>query len=413
MNEPLKAGDTRDRPPTPFDRLFEQPFESRLFFHRRPGRIFLALVGWTVVAIIGATTAFIAFQGSSFGEWVFLFRPMIIYYYTWALLSLVIYQMVTRVRFTLWRAPWIVLMHAGFLGLITVAMPFIVHGENWRLWLFGARSIGFHFLGLFIYLFILTSCLLLTTYRSAREQERRAKTEALRVSLLETQLSTARMDALKTQINPHFLFNALNSIGALIETRDNTKAYEAVSLLGELLRTALDQSHNERVPLERELAFLHSYLQLEQIRYGERLRYRIDVAPECLNEVVPALILQPLAENVIKHAVSRAGEAVSIVLTIRCEPQRLSLCLEDDGPGFTDEMVQRLEQQTATAPVSGPNDLAEGLSGGLGLRNIAQRLRLLYGNQHHFQLQNRSDGGARVQILIPRQDPSETPDHPH
>lgn len=366
---------------------FIEPFESRLFFNRRPGKIALALTGWTVIAIIGATTAFIAFQGQTFGQWLGLFQPMIAYYYTWAIFSLVIYQLVMRIEFTAARAPWIVLVHGGFLSLITLSMPFIVHGQQWRDWLYGERAAGFHFLGLFIYLFILVSCLLLKSYRAGRDQERLARAEALRVSMLENQLSIARMDVLKTQINPHFLFNALNSIGALIETGENQRAYAATELLGGLLRSTLDQSRSEYVPLKEELEFIRCYFELEKIRYGERLNFHITDAAECGDRQVPSLLLQPLVENAIKHAVAPSHDPVSVWLDVVCNQNSLTISISDNGPGFDDKADENTGKDKPGT--------------GLGLANIRQRLQLLYPDRHRLVLSNRDDGGAQVLIEMP------------
>ncbi len=373
---------------------FEQPFESQLFFNRPAGRLALALTGWTVVAIIAATTAFIAFRGNSFAQWLALFRPMIVYYYSWAVFALLIYQLVMRLNFSLARLPWLLLLHAGLLTFISLAMPFIVHANQWREWLYGERAIGFRFLGLFIYLFILISCLLLKSYRVGRDQERRVKAEALRTSMLENQLSMARMDVLKTQINPHFLFNALNSIAALIETAKNQQAYTAVELLGGLLRSTLDQARSEFVSLQQELEFIRCYFELEKIRYGDRLSFIIDAPADCIARKVPSLLLQPLVENAIKHAVAVSHKAVTVELQVNCDPASLSVAIRDDGPGFQAALLQADETTGAAA----------GSASGLGLINIRQRLQLLYGGRHRLVLNNRDSGGAEIKMTLPTDD---------
>ena len=348
---------------------------------RDPKRIFIAVAGWTMVAVITSITAFISMRGRTFGDWFSAFRPMLTYYYLWGLISVVMYRIVVRFPFSGERTPWVILLHISFFALITTTMPFLVSGSGWRPWLIGERAVGFHTLTGFVYLFVLTGCELLKHYRLHLKREREAREIELRASLLQNQLSRARIDTLKMQINPHFLFNALNSIGALIETSRNAEAYRTTELLGDLLRTALDQSRENLVPLRRELQFVEQYVAIEKVRFGTRLRFEVDAANECLDENIPALLLQPLVENAIKHAVMPLDRPVTIRLSARLQDERLRLEVADDGPGLSNE------------------DPGEG---GLGLDNVRQRLQLLFETDYVQRVTNVAPTGACVVIEIPR-----------
>ena len=270
-----------------------------------PKTLAAVVSAWAIVAVIATTTAFIAVRGDNVSTWLQIFRPMVLYYTVWVVVSLLIYRIVETLNGTPARRTLAVAAHVALFVTVALSLPFIVHFESWRTWLYGARAPGFHTLAAVIYSLNLGGSLLIRFYRLSVARDREARDARLRSSLLENQLNLARMDALKMQINPHFLFNALNSIAALIETDRNVEAYHATELLGNLLRSALDQSRRRFLDLDSELEFVRRYIDVEKVRFGSRISFEVEVDEGCGACKVPALILQPLIENSIKHAVNR------------------------------------------------------------------------------------------------------------
>jgi signal transduction histidine kinase len=199
---------------------------------------------------------------------------------------------------------------------------------------------------------------------------------------LEASVKDAELRALKAQINPHFMFNALNSVRALVD-EDPARARRAVTQLANLLRYSLQSGALETVSFEDELQVVNDYLALEQIRYEERLRLRIDVAPEALRCPVPPMLLQTLVENAVKYGVAMHPEGGEIAIRARCDGEVLRLTVTNPGTlGSTETVPAR--------------------STGLGLRNAANRLRLLFGEEASLQLrQNGSAVAAEVVMPVP------------
>jgi len=212
-------------------------------------------------------------------------------------------------------------------------------------------------------------------FRQLKEKERQE--EQLRA--LATQ---AELKALKAQINPHFLFNTLNTIAALIHTNP-TQAEVTVERLAEMFRYVLAGSERGLVSLEEELSFVDGYLEIEQARFGERLHLTREVAPEALDVTVPSLILQPLVENAVRHGQGADG---SVDLTIRVRPHddEVLIAITDQGPGLHPP----------------PRGERAG-EGGLGLRNVDERLRKTYGEAHGLEITANEPRGAVVTIRIP------------
>ncbi|MBE9509004.1 MAG: histidine kinase [Chloroflexi bacterium] len=210
-------------------------------------------------------------------------------------------------------------------------------------------------------------------YRQLKEKE-----------LLEEQLralaAEAELKALKAQINPHFLFNTLNTIAALIHTNP-TQAEVTVERLAEMFRYVLAGSGRGLVSLEEELSFLDGYLEIEQARFGERLRITREVAPEALDVSVPSLILQPLVENAVRHGRGADG-SVDLSIRVRLAKDEVTIAIADRGLGM-------------------PSNHKIGEGPGLGLRNVDERLRKTYGEGYGLGLTANEPRGAVVTIRIP------------
>ena len=197
----------------------------------------------------------------------------------------------------------------------------------------------------------------------------------------EAHLHQAQLRALRYQLNPHFLFNTLNAISTLVVEGRTDEATEMIARLSDFLRLTLAGEGVPEIPLAEELDFVERYLEIEQVRFGERLHVRVGAAPGLASHPVPALILQPLVENAIKHGVAPREAGGRIAVTARRAGSALVLTVEDDGPGLGD-----------AAPTS---------AGGIGLTNTRDRLRQRYGEGASLSLDATGDGGLRATISIP------------
>lgn len=223
--------------------------------------------------------------------------------------------------------------------------------------------------------------------RDALIRLRRREAEAARLladrAHLEGQLVEARLSALQMQLNPHFLFNTLNAVSALVE-RDPAGVRTMIARLSSLLRRVLEADGATLVPLREEVAFLRDYLDVQRVRFQGQLEVEEDWAPETLDALVPPLLLQPLVENAVGHGVSRIEEGIGVVrLGARRDGGRLVLTVADNGPGL-----------------DGP---AAGRPGGVGLPNTRARLDALYGGRGALTLTPAPDGGAIAEVALPFQ----------
>jgi LytS/YehU family sensor histidine kinase len=199
---------------------------------------------------------------------------------------------------------------------------------------------------------------------------------------LRTQLARAELVALRANLQPHFLFNALHSVGALVRARDHDGAIRVIAELSDLLRAQLRRDAPDEVPLRDEIAFVERYLAIEQVRFRDRLRVRWEVAPDTTDAVVPRLLLQPLAENAIRHGIGRSSSAGLVVISSVRRGDWLELTVTDDGPG--------------------PSPHAD--NGGLGLATARTRLRHAYGPTADVTLSRAEGGGAIALARLPFRD---------
>jgi two-component system, LytTR family, sensor kinase len=194
----------------------------------------------------------------------------------------------------------------------------------------------------------------------------------------------ARMEALQNQINPHFLFNTLNSISSLVRFDPET-AREVTSKLANILRRMLS-STDAFVPLREEVEFIDNYLDIEVVRFGDKLRVVKELAPESLDVMVPAMILQPLVENSIKHGLASKVEGGSIHLRSRVSDSRVVIEVEDDGVGMaTTQLLEAAHARRA----------------GIGMANVSERLQVLYGDTARMTIDSREGKGTLVRIRLP------------
>jgi signal transduction histidine kinase len=210
-------------------------------------------------------------------------------------------------------------------------------------------------------------------FRQVQERERSSLE-------LQRRLSEAKLEALRMQLNPHFLFNALNALSALIHS--NPKAADAmVSNLSDLLRSVLEAGHQQLVPLRKELEYLDRYLEIEKVRFGERLAVEKRFDPAVLNLLVPPLILQPIVENAIKHGIEEKIAGGRMVIAAKESANKLHLVVTDDGPGLNSS-----RKSTGT---------------GIGLTNTRERLQELYGKDASMEIVSAPEKGCEVHLSFP------------
>jgi signal transduction histidine kinase len=237
---------------------------------------------------------------------------------------------------------------------------------------------GRFYFQIIIYAGIATAGYSMQLYLQRRDRETQAAT-------LAAQLASARLDALHAQLHPHFLFNSLHAISALVRDGRNADAVGMISDLSDLLRRVLDTEARER-PLGDELDLVRKYAQIQHVRFGDRLRVDIEAPAEVLAAPVPALLVQPLVENAIRHGMSPRVDGTRVVVRARVNGAVLTVEVEDDGPGL-------------------PPGWSIETGSGTGLRNLRARLRALYGGAGDLIVSGLSPGGVRVTARLPRARP--------
>ncbi|HEY6803444.1 MAG TPA: histidine kinase [Pyrinomonadaceae bacterium] len=228
---------------------------------------------------------------------------------------------------------------------------------------------------LLVYGGIVGVCYAIDYYRKYREHE-------LIATQLEGQLANAQLESLRMQLHPHFLFNTLNGIVGLVRDNRNEAAVNMLVGLSDLLRHALEHSDQQEVELKEELGFTKLYLNIQQMRFSDRLQVDIEVEPAVTKALVPNLLLQPLLENALRHGIGRIADAGRVGISARRQDESLLITVSDNGAGL-------------------PNHWQLKSSTGIGLANTIARLQQLYGEHHRFDIHNRDEGGVEVEIVIP------------
>jgi len=366
---------------------------ARLLEKRRTRFAMIWLI-WTIVALFFSTQVYMMYYstGNSPIPYAKAFFVQLSACYLWALTTPLLLWLARRYRID--RNNWQkrVVFHALLsMGLSStlIVVHFVVYmlimGHPEKITPFWTFDYLYWNLDrwLLVYWFIFLTSHAANYYRSYREGE-------LKASQLRTQLAQSQLEALKMQVHPHFLFNTLHSISALLN-KDTESARKMISRLGDFLRMTLESGGAMEVTLQQELEFLNGYLEIERIRFQDRLTTNIEVDPEVLNVRVPNLILQPIVENAMRHAISRTNSGT---VEITAFPRNGSVRIEvkDNGPGITSE----------------PKAIMSRNSRGVGLANTQARLAGLYGSKAKFELRNRPTGGLSVMLEVPRHSTSES-----
>ncbi|RXK53402.1 sensor histidine kinase [Oleiharenicola lentus] len=354
----------------------------------QPGRSLLRFAGigafWTLVGLAFASQFYLSSTllgrsvtwgqaiGYSLGDW-----------YVWAVLSVPILMVARRYPpegTQVWRTAGIHLAAALVCSLVYVLLRSavgVVHG-----WL-ADEAVGFAevFQPLLVktYPFNLLVYGVIVTISHAVDYYRKYHERTVHALELEKHLTEARLQSLLRQLKPHFLFNTLNGIASLMHS-DVHAADKMLVRLSELLRLTMHHPGQPLTKLRDEVAFIEKYLEIERIRFRDRLTARVDADPAVLDAEVPSLILQPLVENAIRHGTEPRSGQGRVEITARREGDRILLTVRDNGAGIPPGGFTRE---------------------GIGLANTRARLRELYGERHEFTLANHPEGGLEVRILIP------------
>jgi two-component system, LytTR family, sensor kinase len=306
------------------------------------------------------------------------------YWYLWALFAPAVIWLAQHFRFERQGLVRALAVHLPSVVLFSLAHIALLQGMFWWLAITGGRSfdwwaevkrgalLNFDW-EMVTYWAIVGISHAVFYYRDSRER-------AVRGQQLETQLVEARLSALQQQLHPHFLFNTLHAISALMH-RDVEAADRTLMRLSDLLRLTLDRLGQQEIPLESELEFLGKYVEIEQTRFADRLVVRFDVHPETLDILVPTLLLQPLVENAIKHGVSRKSGPGHIDITAKRSNGHLWMEVRDDGVGLSDTAFNALQK-------------------GIGVSTTRARLQHQFGADYRFEF-HRLPQGLAVVVAVP------------
>lgn len=319
-------------------------------------------------------------------RWIHFLPINLMYFFCWGLLFFFIQKLCYFISKRVKKWFLMVLLHIGLgvlFSLVHLLMLYLLVylGIELNLVTFPGGlhfyTLSYRWINSNIYIYIATAGLLhfFYFYRQLREKE-------LKTSQLETQMARIQLQSLKTQLHPHFLFNALNTISAYVKKNPDT-AIKMTARLSDLLRLTLDTKTHLEIPLEEELKIVNNYLEIEKLRFADRMEVKLDIAPETTDALVPAMLLQPLVENAVRHGISRKIDKGTITISALQKKGKLELMVEDDGPGMTE------------------NNTGENMSNGIGLENIRERLKKLYGDESSMVINSKKNKGFAVKIIIP------------
>jgi two-component system, LytTR family, sensor kinase len=340
----------------------------------------------TVLAVFSSILAwrFTLSLGYPLAHWRSLVILNAAYWFLWAAFTPAIIWLSQHFRFErqgLWRA---IVVHLPSVVVFSLGHIVAMGGVQW--WLARAQGKSFSFVAETQRMALLNFDWEMVTYWAivglshAVLYYREARDRAVRASQLETRLVEAQLKTLQQQLHPHFLFNTLHAISALMH-RDVEAADRTLMRLSDLLRLTLEHIGQQEIPLQAELDFLAKYVQIEQTRFADRLLVKFDVQPETLDTLVPNLILQPLVENAIKHGVAKKAGLGHIDISARRDGDKLRMEVRDDGVGLSEDALTALQK-------------------GIGVSTTRARLQHLFGADYRFEF-HRQNAGLAVIVAIP------------
>ena len=310
--------------------------------------------------------------------------------FLWILLAFIIYKISVKFPFNekQWKTSLIFNLIASFViaglhcylnNLVSMLITYIESGKAFSN--LGGIFKTYYRYNILIYWIMLIFFLAFDYYKKYRKREREALELELKTSKLESQLTKSQLQALKMQLQPHFLFNTLHTISGLIN-EDVYMAKKTIALLSDLLRISLDMTDRQEIRLKEELEFVNKYLEIQKTRFKDRLNIEMKIEPETLDAAVPTLILQPLTENAISHGISPHKREGLLKIVSEKIDSNLILEIHDSGDGI--KSADKVNN-----------------SKGIGLTNTKKRLEQLYNGKYTFELNSSSLGGLEVRINIP------------
>src|SRR5215468_8069784 len=359
--------------------------EREAIGQRAPRWYWMAAI-WVGIALWDATQTVVVMRAEHMHHrWTYLFVTVALSWLPWALATPLVLQL-ARWQPLQWRkvAPWLV--HGAALLCLGLVYGGLVAGMEVLLDPFANPSppgpygelLWQKFCNQLLASVILYGCILLVGYLlESREKLARQEMEAARLG---EQLSRAQLDALRHQIEPHFLFNTLNAVAGLIREGRNDAAVNMIAGLSDLLRRVVNDSQRQEVPLGEELEFLQKYLDIQKARFAERLTLRVDVPEELCRARVPGLILQPIVENAVKHGIAKRTQGGAIEIGVERSDGMLTVSVYNDGPQLPADWDQS--------------------NGGIGLSNVRTRLESLYGDGFELNMGNVGKG-VKVSLSVP------------
>ena len=343
---------------------------------------------WFGIALFDATQTVFSMRAEGMHHaWGRLFFTVLVAWLPWGLATPVIVRLGRRYpplqmkRFSAWA------IHLGACGIIGLVSS--VWNAAWEALLNpwakmpGPESFPRLFVykfygGLLVFLILYCLVLAVSYMLDSRDRLARQETETARLS---EQLSKAQLNALRRQIEPHFLFNTLNAIAGLVREGRNDAAVSMIAGLSDFLRRVVNDSDRQQVPLRDEMEFLQKYLDIQKIRFAERLQLSMEVPPELLPAQVPTLILQPMVENAVKHGIAKRVQGGMIRIAASRSNGMLTLNVYNDGPSLPAEWEQT--------------------HSGIGMLNMRTRLQSLYGTGFEMQMRNQEPDGVEVSVSVP------------
>jgi two-component system, LytTR family, sensor kinase len=373
--------------------------DNRVHLNQRDRLLILGF--WIVFGLLETTGTYVAAKGTDaplpFDTAVLANMP---FWLVWGMLTPVAFWLAWRFHFQDGRPVRFALVHFPAALMLSAVQILIAGGIYWYatrvyFWTYFPGSFRqtipefysqwaqtYLIVDVIVYWAIVGAYHVLDYHRRFRERELDAARLETQTAQLEARVTEARLAALRMELNPHFLFNTLNAISALVRRGEHKEAVTMLARLGDLLRVTLERGGEQEIPLEKELEYLARYLEIERVRFHDRMRVETEVAEDAAYALVPTFILQPLVENAVRHGISRSTEGGVIrVIAERASDDRLVLTVADSGVGFhtRDGVVRE----------------------GVGMKNTRARLDQLYGTRASLTWENAPEGGARVTVTMP------------
>jgi hypothetical protein len=345
------------------------------------------LAVWLSLGLFNATQTVLVMRSEGMHHaWTKLFLSLLVAWLPWALVTPWVLDLGRRYPPARWRRASIWLVHLAVCVLIGGISSAWTSAWDWALdpWLkqssapYGRLWLDHFDNGALVYLIFYASILAAGFMHDSRERLAVKETETARLS---AELSRAQLDALRRQIEPHFLFNTLNAIAGLVREERNDDAVRMIAGLSDCLRRVLEGSEKQEASLGEEMAFLEQYLEIQKFRFGNRLQLGLDVPENLLRARVPSLILQPMVENAIQHGIAKRAQGGRIQISATRINGLLTIRVYNDGPKLPVDWDKSANR--------------------IGIPNVRTRLQALYGEACQLTMRNHETGGVEVSLSVP------------